>query len=625
MTNELNVPEVDFESFARKITVEFLKKKSDKWMIKFYSRLLGQQSLWSEGWNQKGILRSKPIIRLENNEHIAPFDNNGKIQVYLPGDNKSEYKTVKTTLTKNEKSLRFLKELGLTKPDLFAEIREFILPRYQKVKPIKNKKQYFNDFGKILRGYESIPSNKKEEFINELSDTPFIYAVKNDNSNQCKSLEAYQTYFPYKDLKNYFNGYHTVYFVNDELFQKFGRERLTKFLKELGVEDVPSRIEIEDNLSWEEKSKLRGNNGYTYDIHLKDYDLEGLENFLKNITLERSCLLWRLLLKSIENLSGWYVQEFFEGEYRWFYRRECFNRFDAKFLKTLKQRAWLYDKNNNLKKPSKITFSNLSDNYKKKSPNIDDFKEVLGFQPEIIEHLPEDYRKKLEIVKDIPLEELEKLFSEKKESLEKEEQWTPQSRPDTVPIVMQEVEPNKIITTDLSGQVENEVRREKINKVVDKSKKEFKQISIDKKEIGKWGEKYVYNALKQKYQEQGDVIETDSGFKVIDANGEEFEIIWLNKYQDKGKGYDFVIRINEVETEYIEVKTKTQEGKELVEVTGVQWEFARKLFEEGKGEKYSFYIVFNAGKENAKILILRNPIKLWKEGKLYAHPVNFKL
>lgn len=100
----------------------------------------------------------------------------------------------------------------------------------------------------------------------------------------------------------------------------------------------------------------------------------------------------------------------FEGEYRWFYRRECFNRFDAKFLKTLKQRAWLYDKNNNLKKPSKITFSNLSDNYKKKSPNIDDFKEVLGFQPEIIEHLPEDYRKKLEIVKDIPLEELEKTF-----------------------------------------------------------------------------------------------------------------------------------------------------------------------------------------------------------------------
>jgi len=32
-----------------------------------------------------------------------------------------------------------------------------------------------------------------------------------------------------------------------------------------------------------------------------------------------------------------------------------------------------------------------------------------------------------------------------------------------------------------------------------------------------------------------------------------------------------------------------------------------------------------AGKSNANIKILRNPIGLWREGKLYAHPINFKL
>ncbi|MBI4850103.1 MAG: hypothetical protein HY808_16270 [Nitrospirae bacterium] len=57
----------------------------------------------------------------------------------------------------------------------------------------------------------------------------------------------------------------------------------------------------------------------------------------------------------------------------------------------------------------------------------------------------------------------------------------------------------------------------------------------------------------------------------------------------------------------------------------IQWEFARKLFDSGDGEKYWIYKVVNAGQENAKIEKLQNPIKLWKEGRLYAHPVNIKL
>ncbi len=182
LITELKVPEIDFESFARRINAEFLQTKSDEWMIDFYRRLLDQQALWSDRIHSKGILRTKPIIRLENGEHIAPFDNNGKIQVYLPTETKSEYKTVKRALTENEDALKFLKELGLTKPDLFAEIREFILPKYQKENPIKDER-YFDDFEKLLRGYESIQSSKKEEFVKELSDASFIYAVKNDNTN----------------------------------------------------------------------------------------------------------------------------------------------------------------------------------------------------------------------------------------------------------------------------------------------------------------------------------------------------------------------------------------------------------------------------------------------------------
>lgn len=630
LINELKVLEVDFESFARKITAEFLQTKSDEWMIDFYRRLLDQQSLWSERGYSKGVLRTKPIIRLENNEHIAPFDNNGKIQVYLPAETKSKYKTVKRALTEKEESLKFLKELGLTKPDLFAEIREFILPKYQAENPVKDE-WYFEDFEKILRGYESIPSSKKEEFVKELSDASFIYAVKNDNTGENCLLKASQIYFPDDDLKNYFSGYQLVYFVADELFEKFGKEKVKKFLKDLGVEDKPRRIEIDAKLSWEEKRRLRDNGGCSYDIHQKDYEYEGLDNFINPITIEKSYLLWKLLLKNLETLNSWAAQKFFEGEYKWFYYSEHSRSFEATFSKTLKQQAWLVDKNNNFKKPSELTFSELSDNYIKENPNIDNLKKALEFKPEIFEQLPENDRRILEIAraKNITPEELEKILSERKEKTPEQgkEQWQPECEADAIDIEMEEEEPIKMEIPDLAGQgeIDGSVKGDTPPNGTVKTENEVDKTPIDKKAIGKWGEKFVYNALKKKYQEQwNNIKETESGFKVIKDSGEELEIIWLNKHQDEGKGYDFVIKKNETDMEYIEVKSKTKDD-EFIEVTGTQWEWARKLFDQNEGDKYSFYVVSNAGKKNAGIHIIRNPIKLWKEGKLYAHPINFKL
>ena len=131
-------------------------------------------------------------------------------------------------------------------------------------------------------------------------------------------------------------------------------------------------------------------------------------------------------------------------------------------------------------------------------------------------------------------------------------------------------------------------------------------------------------SLKIKYRNET-FQETETGFTFTRFPDDLFEIIWLNKNGNRGKGYDFVIKKNGIEIEYIEVKTKTVDGDELIKVTGTQWDFARKLFEQNKGDKYCFYLVQNAGEENAEIKILRNPIKLWREGKLHAHPINIKL
>lgn len=625
LINELGVPEVDFENFARKITSDFLQEKSDNWMIDFYCRLLDSQALWR-------ILKTKPIIRLETNKHVAPFDDNKKVQVYLPTETKSEYRTVKRALTDNEDSLKFLKELGLTKPDIFAEIKEFILPKYQSDNANKDE-GYFEDFEKILTAFENIASNKKNDFIKQLSDIPFIDSV-NNATGEHTLLKPSRIYLRNPDLKEYFNDIDSVYFVSDELYEKYGNEKLTPFLSDLGVENKPRRIDIGGNLSWEDKSELRGNSGYTKDIHQKDYEYEGLDNFVKGMTANKSYLLWKLLLKNIEGLSSWEAKKFFEGEYSWFYYSPQSKSFYAKFMKTLRRQAWLVDKDNNFKRPFDITFAELSDSHIKESPNIDVLIKALKFKLDIIGQLPEEYRNKLELVKNISIEDLKKFTAEqkRKELLKPEEKisdWKPEYKPSEVDIKIEEIDPEKIITPDLKGQSEQlEKGKGEEPKTNEKNKeKNLVETSshVDSKKIGGWGEEHVYHALKKRYKEIGTILETDTGFRMLNQSNEKFEIVWLNKPGNTGKGYDFVIKKNGIEIEYIEVKTKVQEAEELIEVTGTQWEFARKLYENDEGEKYLLYVVSNAGKSNAEIKILRNPIKLWKDGKLYAHPVNFKL
>lgn len=315
LINELKVEEVDFEIFAGKITAEFLQTKSDKWMVDFYKRLLPQESLWSDRDYSPGILRAKPIIRLETGEHIAPFNDRGERQVYLPTKIKSRYKTIKRIFTKDKNSLKFLKELGITEPSLAAEIKEYILPKYKADNHSKDD-EYIEDFAKLLKDYETIPSDEKGEFVEKLSGAYFVDSV-NNKTGESYPRKPSEVYFHTKDLEEYFDDYDSVSFVSDELYKKFGQEKLEPFLKELGVEDKPRRIKIQGNLSDEKKRGFQnGEFSIYYGVRgeqIIDYEYKGLENFINKMTTGKSFLLWKLFLKNIKNLSNYEAENFFKG------------------------------------------------------------------------------------------------------------------------------------------------------------------------------------------------------------------------------------------------------------------------------------------------------------------------
>ena len=626
LNNELKIPIIDFETFARKISVEFLSTKSDKWMSEFYTKLLDQQSLWNDRGYTKGFLRTKSIIRLENNEHIAAFNDSGKLQVYLPSETASKYKTVKRVFTKDENSLKFLKELGLTQPDIFAELNEFIVPKYSSPDIIIDD-FYYEDFEKILNAFEIVPANKKSTLKESLSKIKFIKSKRN-NSETILLTKPIETYFKNDNLLSYFEGNNTIIFVSDDLYNHFNKDRLDSFLKELQVEDKPRRLSTKKiaDLSWEEKHKLVGYTGR--EITITDYNLDGLDYFLNNINLEKSVLLWKLLLEHLKCYESWNKASFFSANLHYNYHGPNNSPTESNLLKQLKSTPWLVNKNNNLKKPSELSFSELSDVYEKQDLDISILKDVLGFQSEIIDKLPNDKRRFLEIAAeyDISLEEFEKFAKKQKEATQLEENvWTPPFDPDSTNGIIIEIEPEKISTPDLSNQStiteESNESESTSNDTDNHEDNDGKLNPLDKESIGKWGEKHVFNTLKNEYTKYGSLNETESGFTVTRFPDDLFEIVWLNKNGNRGKGYDFVIKKNEIEIEYIEVKAKSQEDNELISANGTQWEFARKLFDNGNGNRYCFYVV----KPSAQIKVIRNTIKLWKEGKLYAHPVNFKL
>jgi hypothetical protein len=613
----LDIKEVDFENFAVTLNKEFLAHKSDDWFISFYGKLLNQRSLWEKpifySRKNEGILRSKPIIKLSDSSLIEPFDENGKIQVYQPTSTKTKYRTVKKVLTTNKASRKFLLELGLKEPDLFAELKEIIIPKYKSKNLTIDLEEYYNDFEKILVAMSTENDERTRELLYDLSVSSIIYTY-NPYTEKKQLSKPNNAYIQNEELLKYFENYDSVFYVVDEIDKRFSKKyALDKILRKMGVEDKPRRIIIPESLTEGEKLSLRKNTNYTTLLYSHDNDIDGLNHFLSSINKEKSILLWNILLKSIDNLNHYWKPDFFKSTYKWFYRTEQSAEYPAKFVRTLQETPWLYGTNDAPNVPQDIMPRELASEYNISEEDSNIIIDALGFKPDEIGMLEARTGKNVVLLDDDQKREfLQWLKYRTGHSLENEEsenEWESGTMPeDAIPSVETAIL-KPIETSDLRGQRpnahDNHTSKEETDLPDDKNRKLSKKSL---KEIGDWGEKLVLKYLRGEYSKATDV-----------------EIIWLNEDNNIGKGYDLTITIGGIEMEYIEVKSKIDENPQFIEITGKQWAFARKLYEEREGDKYKIYIVSRAGSDKPIIKIISNPFKQWKDGKLWAHPVNLRL
>ncbi len=364
----LRIRELDINAIVYRLHFDFLQSQTDEWLFSFYEYLADVSYVWH-------ILMTKPIIRTENNEQMSPLNAANELQVFLPSELKSEFPTVKKVFLESEKCRRLFEGLRTREADLKAEIEINILPQYRERNFPPNEKRLVH-FEIFYKYYLQCNRNDLQRYLNKLSEILFIDCLK-------EGIELYLSipqiaYFNIKELKFYFENFAEIYWINDEFYensyQKYGRNNINNFLKELGVNESPRQ---KTNLIQDYRSYIRlfnlSKKGRIY--HLKDFEIDGLGTAIENVNKPKSLIIWNFLSTKI--LSNNFETKL-EFHYKYYTKRYEYR--DAHFVRLLKSIPWLYTDEAIPLEPSEISLEVLEKNYPIDSLGNRKLIELLGIK-----------------------------------------------------------------------------------------------------------------------------------------------------------------------------------------------------------------------------------------------------
>jgi len=413
LMSELDVEEITPDGFARRISSTFLASQTDDWFIAFYKYLSGQEALWrSPRWagDSGGLLRRKPILRLQDNKQEVPFRSDGMANAYLPPPEETDFPVVKREIVDNEQASEFLRRLGLSEPDVFDDIVERVLPKYsrQDVSSI-TPREHAMDIQKILRAMASDSEAGKKKVLRAAKNAPFLRAV--DRRGKVAFQKPGDIYVKDEDLQLYFSKATDVWFL-DETSVDLPPD--AEAWANLGVALRPRRVPFSGGLPSNEREYS------TRQESIENYDLDGLDKFLEHLDetldIERrrklSLVLWNYLRKHLDSNP-----RFFKGRYEWFYYSPHTKYFDSRMLVRLRESAWITTRDGNLEKPSDITVSQLGEEFIGAGELI----EILGIQQDSDQDISREELKRYQhaIELGVSLEDIELLRRHPEEF----EQW----------------------------------------------------------------------------------------------------------------------------------------------------------------------------------------------------------
>jgi hypothetical protein len=395
---------MDFENkIANLIASSFIANQSNDWLHKFYEYL-------SERKSYQDKFKTKPIFKDSQGNAVPAFEQNGNdlhAILFLPSDEiSSTYKTIDPELLKNKKTKEFIENLGVKQPSLKDEIYNHILSLFDTDEGIDTR-PYFKKLFKYWR-----EEGRPEDFIYLIKDKSFVLYKTSDDETTYRGT-ASDIYYPTEELLTYFETKLNTKFVDLEDYHTFIKEEkeqqlLKEFLLKLGVNELPiikrgnpyNNPIDDENIKKIFDAELRKSGITPRMSKLYDKRLDGLPEILKEITAEKSRILWYILAELIRNNNEFLVGKHKAGKYE---------NFESSSIIWLKNKKWLLSKKNKFVSPFEITIDELADGYEKNA----ELERLLGFKQSIVLTEAQIIAQKFESIEEA--EEARKALEEKRE------------------------------------------------------------------------------------------------------------------------------------------------------------------------------------------------------------------
>ena len=300
LRDEIGIDEITPEAVVALVTGEFLRAQPDEWITRWYAFLFARSALWREA-------RDKPIIRLEDGSQVAPFGDEDRPAVYLPGPalsiSGSSLPTVRRSIAGSPAARPFLEALGLTEPDLIAEVLQIILPRYDDMDMAGlDPARHDADVQCVVRALDEAAARRREELLERVRQTAFLIG-ENAADGSVRLMPPPRLYQRGKELEAYFDGNPDIWFAADRYGPWLAQ------LRGMGVRQaVEVRARTPNELGYVLVTLEFGRNERGLDGFDPAAEIDGLDFALRHPGHARSEYAWNVLLAPNRRLVAGVVE-----------------------------------------------------------------------------------------------------------------------------------------------------------------------------------------------------------------------------------------------------------------------------------------------------------------------------
>ncbi|RJX31037.1 MAG: DUF3883 domain-containing protein [Oxalobacter sp.] len=395
LMRELDIDEITPTKLVPNLTKSFLEAQSDQWMLQLYEFLSGQEKAL------RRHLDTIPLIRLDDGTHVVAREN-GKPKAFLPSSIATSFPTMRRAVCATPEVRLFLSSLGITEPDPVDDVIWNLLPKYRQEEVDVGDDVYAADIERIRTAFSTDSTAQKEKLRSALRETDFVMVVDTGDGKSYVAKPG-DIYIATDRLQQLFAGVPDILIVDNE-YDCLRGEDIRDLLVSCGASRYLIPQATTSGLKYSEKEQIRKEAGLeraSWENPPEDFTLRGLTQFLEFLptlkpkeATDRAKVLW----EALADLEARGTAAFY-GSYKWGYFHETKTaRFDATFIRTLNQVAWVPNDDGELVPPSLVVFDTLGwkpnpfllNKISFKPPIIDQLAKEVGIDPAILDLLRRD-------------------------------------------------------------------------------------------------------------------------------------------------------------------------------------------------------------------------------------------